>query len=33
VQVEHTALVVGVQVELRYLPAVQMLEAHGEQGA
>ena len=33
VQVEHTALVVGVQVEERYLPAVHTLDAHAEQGA
>ena len=33
VQVEHTALVVGVQVEERYLPAVHTLEAQAAQGA
>ena len=33
VQVKHTALVVGVQVEERYLPAVHTLDAHAEQGA
>ena len=33
VQVEHTALVVGEQVEERYLPAVHTLDAHAEHGA